>query len=412
MKRIGVDVGGTFTDLIYVDDEAGVIHVHKLPTTPDDPSQGTIQGVKELAEEAGAEPSTLDQVFHGTTIATNIVIEHNGARVGMITTEGYRDILHIARHKKPLNFSNYQDLPWQRYPVVRRRYRLHRARADHGRRLGARAARRGERARAGARAQGGRRRGRLRLLPVLLPQPGARAAGRGDRARGVPRGVPLRLVRGDPAVPRVRAVLDGRPQRVRRPEGRHVRRAAQRGARGARRPHGAPPDDLGVRRRDGRGREPPPRQPAHVRPRRRRRGRHLGGEAGGVRQRDHARRRRDVGGHRPRAGGPPADEAPAGHEGRPVPGDDPDGRRRHDRRRRRLDRVRRRRRHLPRRPALGRGGAGPGRVRPRRHRGDRDRRDGEPRLAPPRGVPRRWDVARPRRWHGLRSRTARPRRSG
>ena len=53
MKRIGVDVGGTFTDLIYVDDEAGVIRVHKLPTTPDDPSQGTIQGVKELAERGG-----------------------------------------------------------------------------------------------------------------------------------------------------------------------------------------------------------------------------------------------------------------------------------------------------------------------------------------------------------------------
>ena len=52
------------------------------------------------------------------------MIEHNGATVGLITTEGYRDILHIARHKKPLNFSNYQDLPWQRYPIVRRRYRL------------------------------------------------------------------------------------------------------------------------------------------------------------------------------------------------------------------------------------------------------------------------------------------------
>ena len=124
MKRIGVDVGGTFTDLIYVDDETGVIKVHKLATTPDDPSLGTIQGVRELAAEAGIDPSELDQVFHGTTIATNIVLEHNGATVGMITTEGYRDILHIARHKKPLNFSNYQDLPWQRYPVVRRRYRL------------------------------------------------------------------------------------------------------------------------------------------------------------------------------------------------------------------------------------------------------------------------------------------------
>jgi N-methylhydantoinase A/oxoprolinase/acetone carboxylase beta subunit len=124
VKRLGVDVGGTFTDLIYVDDTAGTILVHKLPTTPDDPSQGTIQGVRELTEQAGEAPSALDQAFHGTTIATNIVIEHTGATVGLITTEGYRDILHIARHKKPLNFSNYQDLPWQRYPIVRRRYRL------------------------------------------------------------------------------------------------------------------------------------------------------------------------------------------------------------------------------------------------------------------------------------------------
>jgi N-methylhydantoinase A/oxoprolinase/acetone carboxylase beta subunit len=124
MKRLGVDVGGTFTDLIYVDDEAGAVLVHKLPTTPDDPSRGTVQGIQELTAQAGEAPAALDQVFHGTTIATNIVIEHNGARVGMITTEGYRDILHIARHKKPLNFSNYQDLPWQRYPIVRRRYRL------------------------------------------------------------------------------------------------------------------------------------------------------------------------------------------------------------------------------------------------------------------------------------------------
>jgi len=101
-----------------------VIKVHKLPTTPADPSQGTVQGIREIVGEVGEDPSALDQVFHGTTIATNIVIEHSGAVVGMITTEGYRDILHIARHKKPLNFSNYQDLPWQRYPVVRRRHRL------------------------------------------------------------------------------------------------------------------------------------------------------------------------------------------------------------------------------------------------------------------------------------------------
>jgi N-methylhydantoinase A len=124
MKRLGVDVGGTFTDLIYIDDDAGKVLIHKLPTTNEDPSEGTIQGIKELTERAGEEPAALDQVFHGTTIATNIVIEHDGARVGMLTTEGYRDILHIARHKKPMNFSNYQDLPWQAYPLARRRHRM------------------------------------------------------------------------------------------------------------------------------------------------------------------------------------------------------------------------------------------------------------------------------------------------
>ena len=170
MKRLGVDVGGTFTDLIYVDDESGTVLVHKLAATPDDPSRGTIQGIRELTGQAGVTPGDLDQVFHGTTIATNIVIEHNGAKVGMITTEGYRDILHIARHKKPLNFSNYQDLPWQRYPLARRRYRLTVPERITARRRGARAARRGRGARAGAQAQGDGRRGGRRVLPVLVPQ--------------------------------------------------------------------------------------------------------------------------------------------------------------------------------------------------------------------------------------------------
>ncbi len=124
MRRIGVDVGGTFTDLIYIDDEAGKVIVHKTPSTPADPSIGTVQGISELCAMAGIEPAQLDQVFHGTTVATNIVIEHNGAKVGMITTKGYRDIMHIARHKKPMNFSLWQNLPWQAFPIVRRRFRL------------------------------------------------------------------------------------------------------------------------------------------------------------------------------------------------------------------------------------------------------------------------------------------------
>ncbi len=124
MKRIGVDVGGTFTDLIYVDDEKGTVLVHKTPSTPADPSIATVDGISTLCQMAGIKPSELDQVFHGTTVATNIVIVHNGANVGMITTLGYRDIIHIARHKKPMNFSLWQNLPWQAFPIARRRNRL------------------------------------------------------------------------------------------------------------------------------------------------------------------------------------------------------------------------------------------------------------------------------------------------
>ncbi len=123
MKRVGVDVGGTFTDLIYVDEDQGGVVVHKLPSTPADPSQASLDGVEALCAQVGIPAAQIDHFFHGTTIATNIVLEHAGAQVGMLTTKGYRDILHIARHKRPLSFSLYQDVPWQKYPLVRRRYR-------------------------------------------------------------------------------------------------------------------------------------------------------------------------------------------------------------------------------------------------------------------------------------------------
>ena len=124
MKRIGVDVGGTFTDLILVDEEAGRITVDKVPSTPDDPARGVVEGIDRLCEKAGVRLSEIDNLLHGTTVATNIALTHQGAEVGMITTEGFRDILHIARHKKPLNFSIQQDLPWQTRALVKRRHRL------------------------------------------------------------------------------------------------------------------------------------------------------------------------------------------------------------------------------------------------------------------------------------------------
>ena len=110
----------------------------------------------------------------------------------------------------------------------------HGAGAHHEGRLGARPARRGEGARAGPQAEGGRGRGGRGVLPVLVPEPGARAARRRDRARGVPGGVPVRVLRGAAPVPGVRALLDRRPQRLRRPEGRPLRRPARGGAARAR----------------------------------------------------------------------------------------------------------------------------------------------------------------------------------
>jgi 5-oxoprolinase (ATP-hydrolysing) len=124
MKRIGVDVGGTFTDLVLVDQELGRVTVDKFPSTPDDPARGVVDGVRELCGKAGVELAEVDNLLHGTTVATNIVLTHTGAEVGMITTEGFRDILHIARHKKPYNFSLQQELPWQSRPLVKRRHRL------------------------------------------------------------------------------------------------------------------------------------------------------------------------------------------------------------------------------------------------------------------------------------------------
>lgn len=128
MARIGVDVGGTNTDLILETTEQDSIgrHVfsHKVPTTIEDQSIAVMRGILELCAKAGISTDEVQLIVHGTTVATNISIEHNGADVGMLTTKGFRDILHIGRHKRPHNFSLHFDVPWQSAPLVRRRNRI------------------------------------------------------------------------------------------------------------------------------------------------------------------------------------------------------------------------------------------------------------------------------------------------
>ena len=123
MARVGVDVGGTHIDFVLIDDKRGEMVVHKVPTPARDPSTGAMEGLLELCRQAAIAPGEIDYFMHGTTIATNIVLEHNGAKCGLITTEGFRDVLHIARHKRPHNFSLQLDLPWQKHELVPRRAR-------------------------------------------------------------------------------------------------------------------------------------------------------------------------------------------------------------------------------------------------------------------------------------------------
>ena len=99
--RLGVDVGGTFTDLLLVDDEKGNLFRVKTPSTPADPSEGVLVGVRRICEESGIEPGDLGFVMHGTTVATNAMLEAKGARVGLVTTQGFGQILHLARSQTP-----------------------------------------------------------------------------------------------------------------------------------------------------------------------------------------------------------------------------------------------------------------------------------------------------------------------
>jgi N-methylhydantoinase A len=95
--RIGVDVGGTFTDLVLHDAARGITHTGKLLTTPDDPSRAITEGVARILREAGLTPAELHSIVHGTTLVTNTVIERTGCKVGLLTTQGFRDSLEIAK---------------------------------------------------------------------------------------------------------------------------------------------------------------------------------------------------------------------------------------------------------------------------------------------------------------------------
>lgn len=97
MYRIGIDVGGTFTDVVLMDDQSGRVWTTKVPTTPADPSQGSGNGIRTILQMSGLQQDQIDFIGHGTTIATNMVIEGKGARTVLLTTGGFKDVLEIRR---------------------------------------------------------------------------------------------------------------------------------------------------------------------------------------------------------------------------------------------------------------------------------------------------------------------------
>ena len=99
--KLGVDVGGTFTDILLINSEDGSVHTAKVPSTPEDSSIGVLNGITRVCDNASVDPNEITQVTHGTTVATNAVLTGTGARVGLVTTRGYRQILQIARSFVP-----------------------------------------------------------------------------------------------------------------------------------------------------------------------------------------------------------------------------------------------------------------------------------------------------------------------
>ena len=121
MTRIAFDIGGTFTDFVLHDAANDVTHTLKIPSTPDDPGQAVISGFNELLQLTGTKAEALSGVLHATTIATNAILERKGAATGLITTEGFRDVLIIGRQKRYETYDLYIDKP---EPLIPRQHIL------------------------------------------------------------------------------------------------------------------------------------------------------------------------------------------------------------------------------------------------------------------------------------------------
>src|SRR5256714_8286662 len=126
--RVGVDIGGTFTDMVLLGSD-GSIHTKKVSSSVENYAQAIVDGLTEVFRETGLSGGAIEEIRHGTTVASNAILEHKGARVGLITTKGFRDVLEIRTLRMPKLY----DLTWTKpAPLVERYLRkVGEERIDH-----------------------------------------------------------------------------------------------------------------------------------------------------------------------------------------------------------------------------------------------------------------------------------------
>ena len=118
--KIGVDVGGTFTEVCMFDESNGDVLVHKLPSTPSDPSQAIHDGIAQILELNDVKPADVSYLAHGTTVATNAAIERKGSKTALITTKGFRDLIELARQQRASLYDVQVDKP---VPIIEKHLR-------------------------------------------------------------------------------------------------------------------------------------------------------------------------------------------------------------------------------------------------------------------------------------------------
>jgi N-methylhydantoinase A len=128
--RLGIDVGGTFTDFVLLDDDTGQTHIYKCLTTPRDPSEAMEVGVRALAEQVPGCVEQLEEIIHGTTLVINAILERKGARTALLTTQGFRDVLELGRELRYSPYDVFAEIPEPLVPRSRRLEVDERVRAD------------------------------------------------------------------------------------------------------------------------------------------------------------------------------------------------------------------------------------------------------------------------------------------